>query len=200
MEQISSKLNHVLDRIANIELRLRELDPQYQSPVDPSQTDSRFANLLYGIDGGNTTTAAFTWPTVSATETSSTNVTPELAAIIERASTAYGIRQPLLHAIIQAESGFNPRAVSPRGALGLMQLMPDTASSLGVTDPFNAQQNIEAGARYFRQALDKFDGDERLALAAYNAGPGAVQRYHGIPPYQETQRYVTRVMSLAGEK
>ena len=97
--------------------------------------------------------------------------------------------------IIKAESGFNPNAVSKAGASGLMQLMPGTARGLGVEDIFDVEQNIEGGAKYLRGMLDRFDGDKSLALAAYNAGPNAVKRYGGIPPYQETQNYVKRVLS-----
>jgi len=130
-----------------------------------------------------------------------TSPTPpaELDPLIARAAAQYQLRPSLLRALIQAESNYNPRAVSPAGAQGLTQLMPGTAAGLGVTDPFDPAQNIFGGARYLRQQLDAFQGDERLALAAYNAGPGAVRRYHGIPPYPETQHYVTRVLALAGE-
>lgn len=117
-------------------------------------------------------------------------------AIISEAAAKYNIDPALLKAVIHAESGFKPNAVSPAGAQGLMQLMPSTAAALGVTDPFDPEQNIYAGARYLRAQLDRFGGDVALALAAYNAGPGAVARYGGVPPYKETQRYVQRVLEL----
>ena len=97
--------------------------------------------------------------------------------------------------MIQTESGFRPDAVSPVGAQGLMQLMPTTAKDLGVSDPFDVEQNINGGAKYIRQMLDRFDGDLKLALAAYNSGPGTVNRYNGEVPYRETRQYVQRVLS-----
>lgn len=116
------------------------------------------------------------------------------AEIIKKASLAYGVEEKIIRAVIQHESGFNPRAVSRAGAQGLMQLMPATARSLGVKDPFDPEENIMAGTRYLKQKLDEFGGNLHLALAAYNAGSGAVRKYGGIPPYEETRKYVDRVI------
>ncbi len=118
------------------------------------------------------------------------------ADTIRAASIEYGVDEAFLRAIIHAESAFNPRALSLKGAQGLMQLMPGTASDMGVLDAFNSAQNIRGGARYLSLLLRDFDGNERLAAAAYNAGPGAVQRYKGVPPYAETRVYVERVETL----
>ncbi len=115
---------------------------------------------------------------------------------IARAATDFGVDAALLRAIMHAESAFNPMALSNKGAQGLMQLMPGTASDLGVVDAFDAAQNIRGGAQYLAQMLRNFNGDERLATAAYNAGPGAVQKYADVPPYAETQVYVERVATL----
>ena len=114
---------------------------------------------------------------------------------IGQQAAAHGIRADLVRAVIQAESGFNPRARSSKGAMGLMQLMPATAVDLGVLNPFDALENIRGGVAYLRQLLNRYDDNEALALAAYNAGPGAVDR-HGskVPPYQETQQYVKRIL------
>lgn len=116
-------------------------------------------------------------------------------AIFEEAADRYNISVDLLKAVAKAESGFNPNAVSKAGAIGVMQLMPATARSLGVTDPYDARQNIMGGAKYLKENLDRFNGNVSFALAAYNAGPNSVQKYGGIPPYSETQNYVKTVTS-----
>jgi len=121
----------------------------------------------------------------------------EYADVIRAASAQYGVGEAFLRAIIHAESAFNPHAMSAKGAQGLMQLMPGTASDMGVPDTFNADENIQGGARYLGLLLKTFNGDERLAAAAYNAGPAAVQRYNNdVPPYAETEVYVKRVSEL----
>jgi hypothetical protein len=113
--------------------------------------------------------------------------------VIRAASSEFSVDEALLRAVIHAESAFNPRALSVAGAQGLMQLVPGTARDMGVLDAFDASQNIRGGARYLALLLRTFNGNERLAAAAYNAGPGAVQKYNGVPPYDETQVYVERV-------
>lgn len=113
--------------------------------------------------------------------------------IFQRAAERYQVPVELLRAIGKAESGFNPDAVSPAGAQGVMQLMPGTARGLGVTDSFDPEQNIMGGAKYISQMLQTYQGDVKLALAAYNAGSGNVKKYGGIPPFQETQAYISKV-------
>lgn len=122
-----------------------------------------------------------------------------LDAIFEEAASRFQVDVNLLRAIGKAESGFNPSAVSQAGAMGVMQLMPATAGSLGVSDPFDARQNIMGGASYIAGLIRQYNGDVSLALAAYNAGSGNVERYGGIPPFAETQAYVEKVMGYAGQ-
>jgi hypothetical protein len=117
-------------------------------------------------------------------------------AEIAAAAQQYGVDPALLRAVIHAESSFNPNAVSIKGAQGLMQLMPETASDLGVNNPFDAAQNIRGGAQYLAGLIKQFNGDERLATAAYDAGPQNVQKYNGVPPFDETRVYVERVATL----
>ena len=125
-------------------------------------------------------------PTLSAT-------TQNLSGLIDRIAAQHGVEGPLVHSVIQTESNYNPIAVSPKGALGLMQLIPSTARRFGVTDAFNVTENIEGGVRYLRFLLDYYGNDYAKAIAAYNAGEGAVDKYKGIPPFAETRNYVYTV-------
>ncbi|NLF52128.1 MAG: lytic transglycosylase domain-containing protein, partial [Leptolinea sp.] len=115
------------------------------------------------------------------------------------ASQKYGVDADLVKAVIQNESAYDAQAISSAGAMGLMQLMPATAANLGVEDPMDPAQNIEGGVKLLRELLNQFSGNLTNTLAAYNAGPGAVQQYGGVPPYQETQTYVKRVLSTYGK-
>lgn len=126
---------------------------------------------------------------------------PVISELISKHATRLGIDPLLIHAVVRQESGFNPRAVSPKGAMGLMQLMPGTASEMGVSDPFDPEQNIVGGIQYLRHCLVRFDGDLVKALAAYNAGPQSVERYGGCPPFEETRNYVACIMrTYTGEE
>ena len=140
-----------------------------------------------GIDEKNSNSAS-----QIRTENAAPTATEEM---IEAAARHYGVESDLVKAIATAESNMNQEARSYVGAIGVMQLMPETAESLGV-DPYDERQNIEGGAHYVRQMLDKFNGNLKNAIAAYNAGPGAVQKYGGVPPYSETQNYVGRVLDF----
>lgn len=118
---------------------------------------------------------------------------PSLSAMIDRIAGEQGVESHLVHSVIRAESNYNANAVSPKGAQGIMQLIPATARRFGVTNAFDARENIQGGVRYLRFLLDYYKDDYAKAIAAYNAGEGAVDKYHGVPPYAETQNYVYRV-------
>lgn len=132
----------------------------------------------------------------SANSAGSSGTTPYDGAIVQ-AAARYNLDPAVLHGLIRQESGFDPNSRSSAGALGLTQLMPGTASSLGVSNPLDPVQSIEGGARYLSQMMSQFGGNTEEALAAYNAGPGAVQRYGGVPPYAETRDYVNKVLGYA---
>jgi cell wall-associated NlpC family hydrolase len=189
----------------------------------PSQLSSSFASQLQSLtaDPSDTdptdatadtdpstlpTVATTTYPTTAATTQTAagsaldpTDASNRYDSLILQAARDQGVDPALLKGLVQAESGFNPDSVSKVGAQGLTQLMPSTAAGLGVTNAFDPLQNLEGGARFLAGALKRFGGNESLALAAYNAGPGAVEKYDGIPPYAETQAYVPKVLSYADQ-
>jgi hypothetical protein len=135
---------------------------------------------------------------ITATRPPSGEYASQFDDLIERHSAANGVRTDLVRAVIQVESGYNPRARSPKGAMGLMQLMPGTALDSGVANAYDPEDNIRGGVRYLRTLLDRYGNDETLALAAYNAGPEAVEKYgNAVPPYRETQNYVDRVQNIS---
>lgn len=130
-----------------------------------------------------------------ATQKTDYSTKSKIKELISRVSQRHGVDEKLVNALVNQESGFNPNAKSKVGAMGLMQLMPATAKGLGVTNPMDPEQNVEGGVKYLKSMLDKYNGNIILALAAYNAGPGAVDKYDGVPPYKETQNYVKSILS-----
>ena len=182
--------------LATIGTRLDELQTmvtQMTAPASPAATPAAAGAPTSSFAGA--LAAAQTSP--SAAPVSGAGGSSAFDAQINAAASANGIDPALLKGLVSQESGFNPDARSGAGAVGLTQLMPGTAAGLGVTNPLDPAQSLQGGAKYLREQLDRFGGDEKLALAAYNAGPGAVQKYGGVPPYAETQNYVNSVMGKA---
>lgn len=180
----------VMQRIAQIEA----LTARAMPPAPPAPQASAAPSFAAELRSAH----APTGPAPTATSAGSGRGVP-FGDEIDQAARRHRVDPALLTALVRQESGFRPDAVSSAGARGLTQLMPATAREVGVSDPSDPRQALDGGALYLRRMLDRFGGDEKLALAAYNAGPGAVSRYGGIPPYAETQRYVTNVMAYADQ-
>jgi soluble lytic murein transglycosylase-like protein len=163
--------------------------------VDLVSSSDTSTSVNATLSGSDSSTASST--SVSGTSSTGSDLvtTEELNSYFDEASATYGVDEKLLKAVAKAESNFNPSAVSSAGAIGIMQLMPSTAAGLGVSDSFDARENILGGAKYLSKLLSKYNGDTSLALAAYNAGSARVDEYGGIPPYAETQNYVKKVLA-----
>jgi soluble lytic murein transglycosylase-like protein len=138
---------------------------------------------------------ALTEATAIQANTQQTSSKSAILNVVSQVSKKYDVDEKLVQALIKQESGFNPKAKSKSGAMGLMQLMPSTAKNMGVKDPYNVVQNVEGGVKYLKSMLNKYNGNVILALSAYNAGPGAVDKYSGVPPYKETQNYVKNILA-----
>jgi soluble lytic murein transglycosylase-like protein len=190
-----SEIAAVQNRIASIV----GLEPdEQQAPVADAQP-GRFAKLVtQAMDGGTGTggfaPGSFMPDGLQAMRAPAPVAPAQIDALVQQNAAVWQVDPALVKAVIANESGFNANASSPVGAQGLMQLMPDTAASLGVRDAYDPAQNVAGGTRYLKQMLDRFGGDVTRAVAAYNAGPEAVEKYNGVPPYAETQGYVTNVL------
>lgn len=184
-------------RMADIQAQIAAIQNGAPADATSSASSTSFADQLAAAQGTTASTAA---TATTATPTTLGGGAPtQYDAQITAAATKYSIDPALLKGLIRQESNFNPSARSGAGAQGLTQLMPGTAASLGVTDATDPAQAIEGGAKYLKAQLDRFGGDASKALAAYNAGPGAVAKFGGVPPYAETQNYVTKVLGYAAE-
>lgn len=197
-------IDAAISRISQIQAMLTAgLTPAPQQTQSPAAFSTALANAQAGTGANSnfaslaTTTPATATAAPAATGASELPAGTKYGAEITAAAKANGIDPALLAGLVKQESGFNPTAGSSAGARGLTQLMPATAAGLGVDNVLDPVQNLNGGARYLKQQLDAFDGDVALALAAYNAGPGAVKRFGGIPPYAETQNYVRIVQQNA---
>lgn len=164
------------------------------SAIDTSSLTTSLPTSVYNNYRNTYAQNALQTDTISPTTATSSGQKTDYDDIIKKASDTYGIPEKMIKAVIKQESGFNTNATSGAGAAGLMQLMPATATSLGVTNSYDAEQNIMAGTKYLKQMLNQF-GDYKTMLAAYNAGPGNVSKYGGIPPFTETKNYVNKIMN-----
>ncbi len=163
----------------------------------PQTSNADFATALQAATTADASGVTSTATGYGASSGVASSESSEYDPLIEQAAARNGLDPAVLHGLIEQESGFDPNATSSAGATGLTQLMPGTASSMGVANPLNPAESIEGGARYLGQLMRQFSGNTEDALAAYNAGPGAVQQYGGVPPYAETQSYVTKVLGNA---
>ncbi|CEK12410.1 soluble lytic murein transglycosylase-like protein [Chthonomonas calidirosea] len=199
-----SHLEATLARIQQIESRLQMLtNPPITSAAASAPDPNTLSGMMSSTDSPPTSIAPFPL-TLQAALTNSSTTAPHFAPYIEGLINKYaalnGLSPNLVRAVIAQESDGNPKEVSNKGAMGLMQLMPEEVQEFGVTDPFDPEQNIAAGTRLLAGLLRKFNGSLPLALAAYNAGAHAVQKYNGIPPYPETQNYVRRILGMLGQQ
>lgn len=187
--------------ISGLDLTLRrisQIESNFSQILGKDKVDDGFTAVLREKLNQDTPTLPseiFIKPFAQALNTPKT----DFDSIVKKCAKENNIDESIIKAVIKAESGFNSQAKSPVGALGLMQLMPSTAKGLGVDNPLNPEQNIAGGTKYLKGLINRFDGRLDLAIAAYNAGPGAVQKYGGIPPYKETQNYVKRVLDYQRE-
>ena len=196
-QQMNNYINGVpakadMDSISKMGGQLPSKDSvQSFDKVLQSTANSQFGSLLRSRGVTSVDAQLYTNPNVNISKRPTKE---QIIAMIDEASEKYGVDSKLVKALVQQESGFNPNAKSKVGALGLMQLMPSTAKGLGVKDAMDPKENIEGGVKYLRSMLDRFHGNTILALAAYNAGPNAVSKYDGVPPYKETQNYVKAIL------
>ena len=195
--RVKCQFNHQ-PALTSSEKKETKMDTAPTSPTGKPDEDNKAKST--SLSGGNRKSRQTIPPSASTSSPKQTGSNDKLIIekSIRKAARKYDLPTDLIRGVIKAESNFQVNAVSSAGAQGLMQLMPGTAKELGVDNPFDIEQNIDGGACYLRKMLDSFDGDIKVALAAYNAGPGAVEKYGGnVPPYQETERYIDRVLKFS---
>lgn len=180
----SGRIQHAMSRVQSIEQRIRQLSERHGQTSTEKTQQASFANMMQRAMN----------ETTSSNTNAASSTLDDVQKMIDSISQRHGMDPKLISSVVSAESAYNPMAVSKVGAKGLMQLMPGTAQMLGVNDPYDAEQNLDGGTRYLKQMINRYH-DVPTALAAYNAGPGNVDKYGGIPPFQETQNYVKTIMS-----
>lgn len=189
-------LNSIIHRIDELNMRFGINTANYQENVNKTAAaGSVEQEKPQRLENGSFATELDKAMSMESRGAVGLNISGDTNSLIKEAAARYQIDPRLVAAVAQTESGGNQEAVSPAGAVGIMQLMPETAAGLGV-NPYDKRQNIEGGAKYLRQMMDTFGGDVQKAVAAYNAGPQAVKEYNGIPPYRETQDYVNKVLDI----
>lgn len=189
-------LNSIIHRIDELNMRFGINTANYQENVNKTAaTGGVEQEKPQRLENGSFATELDKAMSMESRGAVGLNISGDTNSLIKEAAARYQVDPRLVAAVAQTESGGNQKAVSPAGAVGVMQLMPETAAGLGV-NPYDKRQNIEGGAKYLRQMMDTFGGDVQKAVAAYNAGPQAVKEYNGIPPYRETQDYVNKVLDI----
>lgn len=189
-------LNSIIHRIDELNMRFGINTANYQENVNKTAaTGGVEQEKPQRLENGSFATELDKVMSMESRGAVGLNISGDTNSLIKEAAARYQVDPRLVAAVAQTESGGNQEAVSPAGAVGVMQLMPETAAGLGV-NPYDKRQNIEGGAKYLRQMMDTFGGDVQKAVAAYNAGPQAVKEYNGIPPYRETQDYVNKVLDI----
>lgn len=183
-------LENVIHRIDELNQRFGLATSPYNRRVEKPEAVQKLQGTQETVQG-----SSFAGELSGAMKAAGVSLPGDTDSMIAAAARKYNVDPRLAAAVAQTESGGNQEAVSPAGAVGVMQLMPETAAGLGV-NPYDKQQNIEGGVRYLRQMMDTFGGDVQKAIAAYNAGPQAVKDYNGVPPYRETQNYVNKVLDI----
>ena len=191
-----SGLDITLRRMQAIESTFNSLVSFGSEPVKPNQDFQKILDANMSQKASASASSPFANKIFSSELNPISSGNEDIDHLIETYSEKNGLDSAFVKAVIKQESGFQPKVTSSCGAMGLMQLMPATANSMGVKDAYDPEQNIAGGTKYLKGLLDRFGGDKSLALAAYNAGPNAVAKYNGIPPYKETQNYVKNIMSM----